>query len=178
MRVPTIAWWPGRIKSNSSVDTVTGIIDLLPTAVALAGGTLPKHPVIDGKDISPILLGKTTQSSREAQYYFMGFELQAVRQGPWKLALVPQKETMGRSVLADAKTKAPRLYNLDNEIGEKNNVAASHPKVVAKLTALAQQKNAEIGGRKSSARRPAGKVEKPVMLYPTERRKKRAKNGK
>ena len=146
VRVPTIAWWPGKNRAGSSVDAVAGTIDLLPTAVALAGGTVPDQPVIDGRDISPLLFGKTTTSPREAHYYFHGYKLQAVRQGPWKLAIAPQNETMGRGVLPDADTKEPRLYNLDQEIGEKTNVAASHPEIVARLKALAEKMNAEIGG--------------------------------
>ena len=60
MREPTIAWWPGKIAPGTSSDAVAGTIDLLPTAVALAGGSVPDQPVIDGRDISPLLLGKTT----------------------------------------------------------------------------------------------------------------------
>ncbi len=178
VRVPTIAWWPGKIAPNTSVDAVAGTIDLLPTAVALAGGTVPDQPVIDGRDISPILLGKTKTSPRDAHYYFSGYHLQAVRQGPWKLALVPQNETMGRDIKPDANTQAPRLYNLDAEIGEQTNVAAAHPEIVAKLTALADKMMAEIGGPAPTARRPAGKVENPKMLYPAEPRKPGTKSKK
>ena len=172
MREPTIAWWPGKIAPNSTVDAVAGTIDLLPTAVALAGGTLPEQPVIDGRDISPLLLGATKTSPRDAHYYFSGYTIQAVRQGPWKLAIKPQNETMGRPALSDASTQAPRLYNLDAEIGEKTNVADSHPEIVAKLSALAEKMGAEIGGANPTARRPAGKVENSSLLYSGERSKK------
>ena len=178
VRVPTIAWWPGKIAAGTSVDAVAGTIDLLPTAVSVTGGKLPEQPVIDGRDISPILLGKTTESQREAHYYFSQYNLQAVRQGSWKLALSPQNETMGRAVAADAQTKAPRLYNLDEEIGEKTNLADKHPEIVAKLTALAGKMSAEIGGSSPSARRPAGSVANPSTLYPTEPRQKKKKGGK
>jgi len=76
VREPTLAWWPGRIAPGSVCDAVAGTIDLLPTAVALAGGTVPAEPVIDGRDISPLLFGKTTQSPREAHYYFRGYNLE------------------------------------------------------------------------------------------------------
>jgi arylsulfatase A-like enzyme len=172
VRVPTIAWWPGKIAANSSVDAVAGTIDLLPTAVALAGGTLPQQPVIDGRDISPLLFGKIKDSPRDVHYYFSQLKLQAIRQGPWKLSIAPQNETMGRPALDDASTASPRLYNLDAEIGEKTNVADAHPEIVAKLTALAEKMDAEIGGANPTARRPAGKVENPSMLYSAQRSKK------
>ena len=172
VRVPTIAWWPGKIAPNSTVDAIAGTIDLLPTAVALAGGNLPEQPVIDGRDISPLLLGKTKDSPRGVHYYFLGYGLQAIRQGPWKLAIAPQNESMSRPIEPDARTKAPRLYNLDAEIGEKTNVADSHPEIVATLLPLAEKMSAEIGGANPTARRPAGIVASPSLLYPAERSKK------
>jgi hypothetical protein len=164
MRAPTIAWWPGRIPSGSVCDGIAGTIDLLPTVVAMAGGKVPAEPVIDGRDISPMLFGKTKDSPREAHYYFLKYELQAVRQGPWKLAIVPQNESIGNKIPADAAMN-PRLYNLDVDIGERSNLAAQHPDIVVQLKALAEKLNFAIGGENPRARRPAGKVEQPKMLY-------------
>ena len=168
VRVPTIAWWPGKIAPGSVCDAVAGTIDLLPTAVTLAGGTVPAQPVIDGRDLSPLLFGKTKESQREAHYYFAGYNLQAIRQGPWKLAIAPQPQSMGQATNPDASGNAPRLYNLATEIGEQTNLAEKHPEVVAKLQALGDKKTAEIGGKEPTARRPAGLVENPKTLYPTE----------
>jgi arylsulfatase A-like enzyme len=168
MRVPTLAWWPGRIAAGSTVDAVAGTIDLMPTAVALAGGTVPAAPVIDGRDLSPLLFGKSTTSPRDAHYYFHGYQLQAVRQGPWKLAVVAQGEGFGRPNPAVDAPHKPRLYNLDEEIGEQTDLAASHPDIVTRLAALATAMSAEIGGSTPTARRPAGKVANPVLLYPAE----------
>jgi arylsulfatase A-like enzyme len=176
--VPTIAWWPGKIAPGSVCDAVAGTIDLLPTAVALAGGTVPAHPVIDGRDLSPLLFGQSTQSPREAHYYFSGYNLQAVRQGPWKLAIAAQRETMGRDALSPDVGDAPRLYNLDQEIGERSNLAGRHPEIVARLQALAATMSAEIGGTAPSARRPAGAVENPQTLYPSGGNAPRANKGK
>ena len=165
VRVPTLAWWPGRIPAGSVNDAVAATIDLLPTFVSLAGGTVPATPVIDGRDITPILLGQSKESAREAHYYFASYDLQAIRQGRWKLALSPQPEGMGKQA---AKTAAGlRLYDLDAEIGEQTDVAAQHPEVVAKLKALADKMAAEIGGKTPTARRPAGEVKGAKTLYPT-----------
>ena len=166
VRVPMLAWWPGRIASGSVCDAVAGTIDFLPTAVSLAGGDLPPEPAIDGRDISPLLFGKTRDSRREAHYYFSGYNLQAVRQGPWKLAIAPQPDSMGKGTASDAGTKAPRLYNLDQEVGEQTNLAEKHPDVVVRLQALAARMNAEIGGNNPASRRPAGEVANPKPLYP------------
>ncbi len=166
VRVPTVAWWPGKIAPGSVCDTVAGTIDMLPTCVKLAGGQVPAEPVIDGRDISALLFGKTTEAQREAHYYFAGYNLQAVRQGPWKLAISTQPETMGKGA-AEGATINPRLYNLDEEINEHTNLAEKHPDIVAKLTALADKMGAELGGKEPKSRRPAGEAENPVTLYPT-----------
>jgi arylsulfatase A len=166
VRVPTLAWWPSKIAPGSVCDAVTGTIDVLPTCLKIAGAEVPTKPVIDGGDLSPLLFGQSKDSPREAHYYFSSYNLQAVRQGPWKLALTTQKETMGKEAADDAK-KNPRLYNLDQEIGERTNLAVQHPDIVAKLTALADAMTAEIGGNEPKSRRPPGEVENPVTLYPT-----------
>ena len=82
VREPTIAWWPGRIEPGAATDAVAGNIDLLPTFVKLAGGTVPTDRKIDGADISPLLFGTSSESPREAHYYFDGNQLQAVRSRP------------------------------------------------------------------------------------------------
>jgi arylsulfatase A-like enzyme len=163
VRVPTIAWWPGRVPAGSVNDAVAVTIDLLPTFVSLAGGTVPATPVIDGRDITSILLGQSKESAHEAHFYFSGYDLQAVRQGRWKLALVPQPEDMGK------RAKTPpglRLYDLDTEIGEQTDVAAQHPEIVAKLKTFADKMSSEIGGKTPTARRPAGEVKGAKTLYP------------
>jgi arylsulfatase A len=165
IRVPTIAWWPGKIAPKSTSDVVAGTIDLLPTCVSIAGGKVPAEPVIDGRDLAPVLFGTSKESPREAHYYFSGYNLQAVRQGPWKLAVTPQIDAFDKTTEKDSKIN-PRLYNLDDDIGETTNVADKHPEVVAKLKTLAAKMNDEIGGQKPKARRPAGVVADPKPLYP------------
>jgi arylsulfatase A-like enzyme len=109
------------------------------------------------------LFGKSNQSPREAHYYFSGYKLQAIRQGPWKLAIKPQLEAKGEDVVKDDGAKSPRLYNLDSDIGERINIADKHPDIVAKLQALAEKMDAEI----TANRRPAGEAANPQTLYPS-----------
>lgn len=167
VRVPTIAWWPGKVAAKSSCDAMAGTIDLLPTIVSVAGGTVPAEPVIDGRDLSGVLFGTAKESGREAHYYFSGYNLQAVRKGPWKLAVMPQNDTDAKTVVEASEDK-PRLYNLADDVGETTNVADKHPKVVEELKGLLTKMTAEIGGTKPTARRPAGVVANPKTLYPTE----------
>ena len=175
IRVPAIARWPGKVPQGATCGTVAGTIDLLPTLLTLAGGEVPDTPVIDGRDISGLLTGKTTAPSREAHYYFNAWALQAVRQGPWKLALVPQPERIknNNDLPEDAKT-APRLYNLADDLGERVNLADRHPDIVARLKALADAKAAELCGKDAPGRRPVGKVDRQAeMLYPGNKDRRR-----
>ncbi len=101
--------------------------------------------------------------------FYNGYKLEAVRNGPWKLALSPQTQGMGLKGLADdAAQPGPRLYHLDTDIGERTNVAANHPERVNRLQALAAEMAADIGnGKPGPGVRPAGLVENPTTLYPT-----------
>ena len=158
--MPTIAWWPGHVQPGTECGAVAGTIDLLPTFVGLAGGSVPEEPVIDGRDLNPLLTGTACQSPREAHYYFLGESLQAVRQGRWKLALVPQGD-------GTRQQSGPRLYDLETDIGERSDVAADHPEIVERLQALAVRMAAELCGRQAPGRRPCATVAAPRLLYPS-----------
>jgi arylsulfatase A-like enzyme len=166
VRVPTVAWWPGRVQAGRECAAMAGTIDLLPTVVALAGGTVPAEPVIDGRDISGLLLGTATESPREAHAYFRGDALEAVRAGRWKLAIAPQVESMGSKTMEPATIDRPRLYDLEADLGERTDVASRHPEVVARLAEVALRIERELCGPKAPGRRPAGTVAEAVFLYP------------
>lgn len=129
IRVPLIARWPGRIPAGSATDETTAMLDLLPTLVALAGGTLPADRKFDGHDITPLLLETVdARSLHEPFYYFRGFALEAVRSGHWKLHL-----------------KSGELYDLQADIGEQTNVAAANSELVTRLRALAAKMDGDLG---------------------------------
>ncbi|MDA7878113.1 sulfatase [bacterium] len=177
VREPTIVRWPGKIKAGSVCDAIAGTTDILPTLVSLAGGTVDASIKIDGKDITDLLFGETTESAHEAWHYFRGNSLEAIRSGPWKLALKPQSLGMGiREKPKDLLGKNVRLYNLDDEIGEVTNVAEQHPEVVARLQRMADEMLTEFRSTgANSGVRPPGRVENPVTLYPTQTRVRKKK---
>jgi len=146
MREPTIAWWPGTI-ANTTCDEIATTMDMLPTIAALAGAKIPDDRVIDGKDISPLLLGEAdAKTPHEAFFYYRTDELKAVRSGSWKLF------TNGQ------------LYNLDIDPGEQQNVADQNPGVVSRLNKYLEQARADLG--RSENCRPVGVVKDPQYLVP------------
>jgi arylsulfatase A-like enzyme len=168
LREPTIAWWPGRIRPGTTCDAITSNIDLLPTFVSLAGGEIPHDNKIDGKDLSPLLLGHTNETPHEALYYYSTYKLEAVRVGPWKLVIAPQMERLRAGDLPiPASMEKPRLYNLDTDIGEVNDVASSHPDIVERLRPLAVKMASELGtnGKPGPEVRPPGLVENPTCPF-------------
>lgn len=151
-REPTIAYWPGKITAGTICDEVAGTIDLLPTIAKLAGAALPAKK-IDGKDISPLLLGDANgKSPHEAFFYYWGKELHAVRSGKWKLHFPHKYRSLqgepGKNGLPGPyvqKTCGLELYNLEDDIGELTDVSQKNPDVVARLEKLADQIRSELG---------------------------------
>lgn len=140
MRVPFVAWWPGRIRP-AVVTTPGTTMDLFATAVRVAGGTVPGDRPLDGYDVGPVLLGTRT-SAREAVFYWRQRELYAVREGAWKAHFI----TEGAYGQFGGKTvhETPELYNLDHDPSEKFDIAAAHPDVVARLRKVAADHQAGI----------------------------------
>ncbi len=118
IRVPMIARWPGVVPKGRS-DAVWSFWDFMPTAAELAHAPMPKG--IDGRSALPLLLG---ESRRLHEYLYWEFHeggfVRAVRMGNWK-AVSPGKD------------KPLELYDMLTDIGETNNVAAGHPKVVRRI---------------------------------------------
>ena len=85
VRVPMIARWPGRIPGGHVLKEVAASIDIFPTLVKLAGGTIPGGRVIDGKDIYPLLTSADAKSPHDGIFAMQGPQLRIVRSGKWKL---------------------------------------------------------------------------------------------
>jgi len=166
VREPSIAWWPGKIQAGSSCDAMMSEIDVLPTLVGLAGGEVPKDRVIDGRDIWPLLSGKSKESPHEALFYFSGTNLAGVRSGAWKLLVVPQSRGMGlKDEKEDKKQAAIQLFNLDKDIGETTDVAGQNHDVVKQLQALIDRMDKDLGIKTSGPGvRPSGVVKDPKPL--------------
>ena len=149
LRVPCVAWWPGRIPGGRKCDEVAATLDLLPTLASLAGAAPPKDRVLDGRDIRPLLFGEPgARSPHEAFYYYCYTHLQAARSGRWKIVL-PRPEhpkwTGWSGRFYGNGVRETELYDLDADIREAQNVAAQHPDIVARLQRLVEQAREDLG---------------------------------
>ncbi len=150
-RVPGLFRWPGRIPAGRVSDVTLTSMDLLPLFCHLAGVTPPTDRKIDGRNIFPILQGKSSTSPHQHLYYYNGTNLQAVREGDWKLHLPRTTKDQPFWSKKPSKKKGfvtldqPVLFNLKRDLGEKRNVAKQHPEVVARLLKQAEAIRAELG---------------------------------
>ncbi|MBR5176497.1 MAG: arylsulfatase [Bacteroidales bacterium] len=125
IRVPMIVSWPGHIAKGET-DFMCSFWDMMPTLRDLTGSASPDG--MDGVSLLPLLKGKGKQKEHDF-LYFEFQELggrQAVRKGPWKL------------VHMDIRGDSPRfeLYNLENDPGETEDLAAKMPEKVNELKVI------------------------------------------
>jgi len=169
-REPTVMRMPGRIPASVVCNEPASTMDILPTIAKLTGAALPAH-TIDGKDIWPLMTGAVgAKSPHEAFFYYRGYALEAVRSGKWKLHLPHSYRTLagrpsgtgGQPAKYEQGKIGAELFDLENDIGEQNDISARHPEIVKRLMALADQMRQELGdsAKKMNGknRRPAGRI--------------------
>ena len=145
--VPCIMRWPGKIPAGATNDSLMATIDLLPTFAALTGAKVPNDRSIDGVNQLECILGNSG-SSRTSYIYNPGsasvqskiLQGNAIREGNWKLI---SPLTVG-VFLEDAGSGDWELYNLKDDIGETQNLAAKYPRKVQRLRKILEQAEAEI----------------------------------
>ncbi len=166
MRVPTIAWWPGKVPADTASDAIAGMFDILPTFAALAGGKVPADRKIDGANLWPILAGQPdAKPAHETFYFYRGMKLEAVRHGDWKLRLANLQEGKKNAKAPDPAPATAMLFNLKKDIGESENVAAANPEVVAKLESLVAEMKGDLGlDGPAPGSRALGKAENPAPI--------------
>jgi arylsulfatase A len=123
----------------------------------MVGGKLPAGRIIDGKDILALMKGEPgAKSPHEAFYYYYRNDLQAVRQGPWKIKLettIKYDSVYHFFGPKDGKV-GERLFNLDTDIGEQKTVLKDHPDIAGKLHSLADKIRQDIGDERTGVKGP------------------------
>ncbi len=133
IRVPFVAYWPGRIPERHVDDTtIMCVADFMPTLAELAGIPLPEGLEISGESLAPAFLGQPTGRQRPIfwEYRFGNWgrvidksPRLAMRDGDWKLLMNPDRSRV-------------ELYNLAEEPNETANQAQFNPQKVAEMEAV------------------------------------------
>lgn len=149
VRVPGIVWAPGRVPAGAETDALASTFDWYPTLAGLAGAAMPADRVIDGKDLAPLIHGEAGVESPHEQfiYYVRHGRTAGIRAGDWKLLVEVETGPWRHEGVA--------LYNLADDPGEQENLAAEHPEKVAELREQLKAADGEV--RKNA--RPVGVVE-------------------
>jgi arylsulfatase A len=144
LRVPGIARWPGRIPAGAESGAIAMNIDLFPTLVRLAGGTLPADRIIDGRDIMPVLEG-AQQSPHEHLYLFNLSRIAGVRTQRWKLVVQSYYMNHNANLGREQSYYHPGLlFDMERDPGEHYSFTREHPEVAAELRALLDQGEVEL----------------------------------
>lgn len=140
MRVPGIAWWPGKVPAGRVCRELATTMDLFTTCSLLAGAKVPADRPIDGVDILPLLTG-AGPVKREPFFFYRGSTLFAVRAGQWKAHYLTQPAY--GTPRAEAHDP-PLLFNVPADPGERFNVAAQHPEVLTDLASAVTKHRAAL----------------------------------
>lgn len=135
IRVPMIAWWPGRVAAGVETNHPAYFGDWMATAAELAGTKTPDS--CDSISFVPTLLGKPESQVRHEFLYWEfhegGFRQAALYQGRWK------------GIRSGGPDSPITLYDQQSDIAEKTNVAAGHPEIVSKLDQYLRQARSASG---------------------------------
>jgi arylsulfatase A len=134
MREPALAWMPGTVPAGTVSHELASTLDLLPTACKLAVIDPPADRPLDGYDITPALTGG--KSPRKEMFYYRGFDLMAVRNGPWKAHFKTQS---GYGQPQAETHDPPLLFNLEVDPSERFNVAAANAGVLDEIGKLVEK---------------------------------------
>lgn len=149
-RVPFIAWRPGVVPAGRTSDSLISGMDLLPTFCAMAGVAAPKGVQLDGRDITPELLGRGAAADRTL-LLFNDDDIWGLRTQRWKL--VVRTYNHGFAVPLD-KMGYAQLFDTRLEPSESYNVAALHPEVMRDLTTRLQSAEAAFAPLKQRRAAP------------------------
>jgi arylsulfatase A-like enzyme len=149
-RVPFIARWPGKIKAGAVSDETMCHVDFMATVAAILGAKLPDTAAEDSINILPVLLGeKSGGSAREATVHHGGNGKFAIRKGDWVFIDSPTGDDNNKGGNEPQWFKEERgyvkndqpgeLFNLRDDLPERQNQYAAHPEIVHELKALLEK---------------------------------------
>lgn len=154
VRVPCVMHWPKRIPGGTETNEIAMGFDLYTTFAKIAGGDIPKDRIIDGKDITPLMVEKDAKTPHKEIYFYENFNLASVREGKWKLVLPGGKKMKGAGKI--------ELYDLYADLIQHNDLAARNPDVVQRLMAVVERAREDLGDdatkRPGKNRRPPGEA--------------------
>jgi len=128
-RLPCIVRWPGKVPAGRVCDAIFATIDFMPTFANLAGFAVPDDRRIDGIDQTNLLFGQ--RDTGRKHFYFQDA---GVRKGKWKY--LKADASFYRYAIDDDRGSVEELYDLETDLGERNNLAAKYPDKLSEMREL------------------------------------------
>ena len=141
IREPMFVYWPGKIKAGSICEEAIISTDFYPTFLDLAGVAKPEKTILDGESIVPLLEGKNEIKREAIFWHFPGYleayaglkedsrdpifrtrPVSVIRKGDYKLLQFHEEWVLDGGFENIESNNSIELYNLKNDIGEKNNL--------------------------------------------------------
>jgi arylsulfatase A len=119
-RVPFLVSWPKGIKSGQTYNKPVNQLDVFATLAAVVGDTVKNNEAEDSFSFAELFTGEKLIDRKPMIHQSIKGQF-AIREGKWKL-IMP----------ASTKHKT-ELYDLENDLAEKNDVLAKYPEVAADL---------------------------------------------
>lgn len=134
VRSPLFVRWPKHFPAGGRVQAQTSHVDLLPTFCELAGAALPKERLIDGKSLLPLLRAGRGDDHHEYVYHTWD------RYTPnpdrrWGISSKRYKLLCNLGTDARPNPRAWQLFDLQEDPGERQNIAGKNPERVQQLRA-------------------------------------------
>jgi arylsulfatase A-like enzyme len=135
IRVCSFATWPGKIPAGITIDEPMHAVDWYPTLVKLTGAPPAQALAPDGLDIWPVLTQGAKSPHEALLLPGMAPDKMALRMGDWKLLLNATDKDAEEAKGSEKAIGKMELYNLANDIAEKNNLAKTQPEKLAEMRA-------------------------------------------
>ena len=150
-KVPAIAWWPEKVQAGTVSDEPLISIDIMPTLLSLTGAKSPERP-LDGVNFSPVILNQNSLPARPlfwASLSNRGNREEAMRDGPWKLAVHHPKARPGTF-----ENERVELFHLGKDPQEQRDLSAAHPDRTAQM--LTRLKTWFVNTQETATPQPGG----------------------
>ena len=157
-RVPFVVRWPGKVEPGSRSGELICLNDVMATCAAIVGERLPDCAAEDSVSLLPAFDGSPPEPLREALVSHDVEGQFAIRQGPWKVVILAQKEG----------EPSYELYNLERDRAETRDVSADNPEIVERLLKLLDR-YVELGRSTPGAPQPNDTIDLDVRHLPKKR---------
>jgi len=153
-REPFVVRWPGKVKPGSFCDVPSIHVDIYPTFLELAGAKPPVNYVLDGESLVPLFKDGSAKLKREAIYqHFPGYL--GAGENSWRTTPVGVIQTGDWKLMEFFEDGRLELYNLKDDIGEKNNLAEKNPEKAKELHTKMLAWRKEVGAKMPTKNEPS-----------------------